>query len=191
MSGSSTIQESAATIRQILSSSRTKERSLTYVILGTNRDQRNAIKEAYQGNLLYDLNSQLSGDFKKLAYKLFQSREEFDTDEIIYALQKGKEETIYEILFNRPNQTKKDIFDSFKKKTGKELLGAIKNTFHKYTRDPMSKLVLMSRFEQERTDESLISQAANKLNGTDCNNWLEDDEILKYFGTMTQLNFFI
>lgn len=187
-----TVNETADDLKNILLSSRTRETSLIYLIMGTTRDERGAIRDSFDRQnpsapLDALIDHKLSGSFKLLVSKLFYSRAESDTEEVIRAF-KGynpDEETVFEIMFNRPNALRQEIAQLFEQKTGNSLLNKVNSEFHKYTKEPLFKLIQMIRDESGGINESTCTSASDLLKNTDPNEWVKNDDTLEVFGKST------
>lgn len=182
-----TVSESANEMKQILYNSTSRESTLIYYILGTTRDERESIAQAYGNDLHTGIEKRLNGSFKELVHALFKERAQFDIDELARA-SKGhapQEETFFEILFNRPNAQRQSIINGAASKLGQSLETFISTHFHKYTREGMVKMLKMNRCEESRLDRALAEKAAKALAATTCDDWINNDEILNYFGQLT------
>lgn len=182
-----TISDSGDELKSILYNSTSRERSLIYYILGTSRDERESIMALDGQRILEALGKRLKGSLRDLCKALFTERINFDVEMLKKAAEghTPNEETFYEILFNRPNAAKKDIISKFEAQTGQSLDNFLSTRFHKYTNVPMTKLLKMNRCEEHRLEKALSERAANSLVAVGCDDWINNEEILNYFGQLT------
>ena len=98
---------------------------------------RQAYKTMYGRDLMDDLSSDLSGNYKKAMLALFTDPIEYDTDSL-YEAMKGlgtDEDTLIEILASRPgwyiNKIKKKYKEKYKKELENDIKGDTSGNFRK------------------------------------------------------------
>ena len=120
-------KKDAEIMRKAMEGSGTDEKSLINIAGKRTHKERMKIRHAYKAmfgkDLMSDLISDLSGDFKKLMLALFTDPVEYDAD-CIYRAIKGAgtdEETLIEIFASRPNWYLNKIKNIYKEKYKKDL----------------------------------------------------------------------
>ena len=120
-------KKDAEIMRKAMEGSGTDEKSLINIAGKRTHKERMKIRHAYKAifgrDLMSDLISDLSGDFKKLMLALFTDPVEYDAD-CIYRAIKGAgtdEETLIEIFASRPNWYLNKIKSIYKEKYKKDL----------------------------------------------------------------------
>uniref|UniRef100_A0A8C6UW81 Annexin n=1 Tax=Neogobius melanostomus TaxID=47308 RepID=A0A8C6UW81_9GOBI len=129
-----------------------------------------AFKTAYGKDLIKDLNSELSGDFRKLVMAMMKTPTQLDAYEIKNAIKgAGTDEAcLIEILSSRSNAEIKEISRVYKEENKKKMEDAITSDTSGHFRRLLISLAQGNRDEREHVDVSLALYAAgeNKL-GTD------------------------
>lgn len=182
-----TVGESSDELYTIIFNSRSRERSLINFILASSRDERLAIRRHYdqkssKGTLLDDLANKLSGDFKNIVLKLFLSRAEYDTNELIKAL-KGKkvnESTVNEILLNRPNKLRDEIIRMYNQQTQGSIINDIDNYYNSYTKEALKTMISYDRDETGRLNTNAVTQALRYMLAKQPNEWVQQNDLLVY-----------
>ena len=120
-------KKDAEIMRKAMEGSGTDEKSLINIAGKRTHKERMKIRHAYKAmfgkDLMLDLISDLSGDFKKLMLALFTDPVEYDAD-CIYRAIKGAgtdEETLIEIFASRPNWYLNKIKSIYNEKYKKDL----------------------------------------------------------------------
>ena len=120
-------KKDAEIMRKAMEGNGTDEKSLINIAGKRTHKERMKIRHAYKAmfgkDLMSDLISDLSGDFKKLMLALFTDPVEYDAD-CIYRAIKGAgtdEETLIEIFASRPNWYLNKIKNIYKEKYKKDL----------------------------------------------------------------------
>ena len=147
---------------------------------------RDKYKSLYGQDLLEDLKSDLSGNFKELMLGLYTDRYEYDADQCNKAI-KGlgtDDDTLIEILGTRPNWMLKKVKDVYKKKYNVELeKDVIDDTSGDYQRLLVS-LLQCSRSENKIPDkEKSLEMAKDLFKGNKERDkiGIDDTKINKYF----------
>ncbi|XP_056904085.1 annexin A11a isoform X1 [Takifugu flavidus] len=124
-----------------------------------------AYKTSYGKDLLKDLHSELSGDFRKLVMALLKTPAEFDAYELNSAIKgAGTDEAcLIEILSSRSNAEIKEINRIYKQEYKKTLEDAIKGDTSGHFRRLLISLAQGNRDERENVDISLAKQDAQAL----------------------------
>ncbi|XP_077468822.1 annexin A4-like isoform X2 [Stigmatopora argus] len=122
-------------------------------------------KTSYGKDLIKDLNSELSGDFKKLVMAMLKSPYEFDASEIHRAIKgAGTDEAcIIEILSSRSNGEIKEIARFYKTEFKKSMEDAISSDTSGHFRRLLISLAQGNRDERPNVDLSLVKQDAQAL----------------------------
>uniref|UniRef100_A0A7N6AZ27 Annexin n=1 Tax=Anabas testudineus TaxID=64144 RepID=A0A7N6AZ27_ANATE len=124
-----------------------------------------AYKTSYGKDLIKDLHSELSGDFRKLVMAMLKSPPEFDASEL-YTSIKGAgtdEACLIEILSSRSNDEIKEINRIYKQEYKKTLEDAISGDTSGHFRRLLVSLAQGNRDEREAVDVSLAKQDAQAL----------------------------
>ena len=147
---------------------------------------RDKYKALYGQDLLEDLKSDLSGDFRDLMLGLYTDRYEYDADQCKIAI-KGfgtDDDTLIEILGTRPNWMLKKVKDVYKKKYNVELeKDVIDDTSGDYQKLLVS-LLQCSRSENKIPDkEKSLEMAKDLFKGNKERDkiGIDDTKINKYF----------
>ena len=180
-----TVGESSDELYNIVFNSRAKERAMINFIIGTTRDERLAIRRHYdqkssRSNLIADIGNKLSGDFKNIVTKLFYSRAEYDTEELIRALRgkKVNESTVDEILFNRPNKLRNEIIRAYNRETQSNLISDIDRAYNGYTKEAVKIMISYDRNETGRVNELAVQQACRYMLAKQPNEWIDQKDLL-------------
>uniref|UniRef100_UPI0037E84217 annexin A11a isoform X1 n=2 Tax=Semicossyphus pulcher TaxID=241346 RepID=UPI0037E84217 len=122
-------------------------------------------KTAYGKDLIKDLHSELSGDFRKLVMATLKSPSEFDAYELNSAIKgAGTDEAcLIEILSSRSNAEIKEINRIYKQEYKKTLEDAITGDTSGHFRRLLVSLAQGNRDERENVDISLAKQDAQAL----------------------------
>ncbi|XP_044070155.1 annexin A11-like isoform X2 [Siniperca chuatsi] len=124
-----------------------------------------AYKTSYGKDLIKDLHSELSGDFRKLVMATLKSPAEFDASELHSAIKgAGTDEAcLIEILSSRSNAEIKEINRVYKAEYKKSLEDAISGDTSGHFRRLLISLAQGNRDERETVDISLAKQDAQAL----------------------------
>ncbi|XP_061546172.1 annexin A11-like isoform X1 [Phycodurus eques] len=124
-----------------------------------------AYKTSYGKDLIKDLHSELSGDFRKLVMALLKSPAQFDASEIHNAIKgAGTDEAcLIEILSSRSNAEIKEIARLYKTEFKKSMEDAISSDTSGHFRRLLISLAQGNRDERPNVDLSLAKQDAQAL----------------------------
>lgn len=124
-----------------------------------------AYKTSYGKDLIKDLHSELSGDFRKLVMATLKTPAEFDASELNSAIKgAGTDEAcLIEILSSRSNAEIKEINRIYKQEYKKSLEDAISGDTSGHFRRLLISLAQGNRDERETVDISLAKQDAQAL----------------------------
>ncbi|GLD65112.1 annexin A11-like isoform X1 [Lates japonicus] len=124
-----------------------------------------AYKTSYGKDLIKDLHSELSGDFRKLVMAMLKTPAEFDAYELNSAIKgAGTDEAcLIEILSSRSNAEIKEINRIYKQEYKKSLEDAISGDTSGHFRRLLISLAQGNRDEREHVDISLAKQDAQAL----------------------------
>uniref|UniRef100_A0A1A8NV98 Annexin n=2 Tax=Nothobranchius rachovii TaxID=451742 RepID=A0A1A8NV98_9TELE len=124
-----------------------------------------AYKTSYGKDLVKDLTSELSGDFRKLVLSMLKTPAEFDASELRSAMKgAGTDEAcLIEILSSRSNEQIKEINRLYKAEHKKSLEEAIQSETSGHFRRLLISLAQGNRDERETVDASLAQQDAQAL----------------------------
>lgn len=124
-----------------------------------------AYKTSYGKDLIKDLHSELSGDFRKLVMATLKAPAEFDASELNSAIKgAGTDEAcLIEILSSRSNAEIKEINRIYKQEYKKSLEDAISGDTSGHFRRLLISLAQGNRDERETVDISLAKQDAQAL----------------------------
>ncbi|XP_008277022.1 annexin A5-like isoform X2 [Stegastes partitus] len=122
-------------------------------------------KTAYGKDLIKDLHSELSGDFRKLVMAMMKAPAEFDAYELHSAIKgAGTDEAcLIEILSSRSNAEIKEINRIYKQEYKKSLEDAISGDTSGHFRRLLISLAQGNRDERQNVDISLAKQDAQAL----------------------------
>lgn len=182
------IESKVTGLHYSLFQSKSKVKDVLNIILTTERNEREKIRDAYNQQypspgLLEDLRKKLSSDFKNCAVELFQSRADYDSDTLVSCF-KGfsiDEDPIYEILMNRPYGLLQEIKRLFGEKSKKSLDETIKKHFPNPLKKNLSLLLNSQRSTNSNPDHDDCQTKANKLAATKPDDWLNDPECMDIF----------
>lgn len=180
-----TAQEKADSLYFTLFQSKNRDKDFLNLVLGTERKEREEIRRAYdrkypQNNCIEDIKKKLSGDYRDVAVKLFQTRAEYDA-ETLYNAFKGfsiDEDPIYEIVMGRPPQLLDEIKPLYEKKAGVTLEANIKKHFPNPLKKNLVTVLNTRRSTNPNPDHDDCQKKASKLAGTAPDAWLNDNEII-------------
>ncbi|XP_014883281.1 annexin A11a isoform X1 [Poecilia latipinna] len=124
-----------------------------------------AYKTSYGKDLIKDLHSELSGDFRNLVMAMLKSPAEFDASELHSAMKgAGTDEAcMIEILSSRSNAEIKEINRIYKENNKKSLEDAIKSDTSGHFCRLLISLAQGNRDERENIDVNLAKQDAQAL----------------------------
>ncbi|XP_020795292.1 annexin A11a isoform X2 [Boleophthalmus pectinirostris] len=124
-----------------------------------------AFKTAYGKDLIKDLHSELSGDFRKLVMAMMKTPTQLDAYEINSAIKgAGTDEAcLIEILSSRSNAEIKEISRVYKEEYKKSMEDAISSDTSGHFRRLLVSLSQGNRDEREHVDMSLAQQDAQAL----------------------------
>ncbi|XP_038148998.1 annexin A4-like isoform X2 [Cyprinodon tularosa] len=124
-----------------------------------------AYKTSYGKDLLKDLHSELSGDFRNLVKAMLKSPAELDASELHDAMKgAGTDEAcLIEVLSSRSNAEIKEINRVYKETYKKSLEDSIKSDTSGHFRRLLISLAQGNRDERENVDVSLAKQDAQAL----------------------------
>ncbi|KAM4592043.1 annexin A11a isoform 1-T2 [Odontesthes bonariensis] len=124
-----------------------------------------AYKTSYGKDLIKDLHSELSGDFRKLVISMLKAPAEFDAYELNSAIKgAGTDEAcLIEVLSSRSNAEIKEINRIYKQEYKKSLEDAISGDTSGHFRRLLISLAQGNRDERETVDISLAKQDAQAL----------------------------
>ncbi|XP_013860554.1 annexin A11a isoform X2 [Austrofundulus limnaeus] len=124
-----------------------------------------AYKTSYGKDLIKDLHSELSGDFRKLVMATLKSPAQFDASELRESIKgAGTDEAcLIEILSSRSNAEIKEISRIYKQEYKKTLEDDIQNDTSGHFRRLLIALAQGNRDEREAVDLSLAQQDAQAL----------------------------
>uniref|UniRef100_A0A669BJU3 Annexin n=1 Tax=Oreochromis niloticus TaxID=8128 RepID=A0A669BJU3_ORENI len=122
-------------------------------------------KTAYGKDLIKDLHSELSGDFRKLVMAMLKTPTEFDASELNSAIKgAGTDEAcLIEVLSSRSNAEIKEINRIYKQEYKKSLEDSISGDTSGHFRRLLVSLAQGNRDERENVDISLAKQDAQAL----------------------------
>uniref|UniRef100_H3CT93 Annexin n=1 Tax=Tetraodon nigroviridis TaxID=99883 RepID=H3CT93_TETNG len=159
----------AEVLRKAMKGFGTDEQAIIDLLGSRSNKQRVALpkayKTAYGKDLIKDLHSELSGDFRKLVMALLKTPAEFDAYELNSAIKgAGTDEAcLIEVLSSRSNAEIKEINRIYKQEYKKSLEDAIKGDTSGHFRRLLISLAQGNRDERENVDISLAKQDAQAL----------------------------
>jgi len=163
MVSSKEYEKLAGELRTAMDGMGTDEDALIEVIAGTTNYDRQELKKYYKSSfgrdLVEDLDSELSSNFKKVVLALFMDPIDYDVHELYYAM-KGlgtNEDTLIEILATRPTSILTQIKDRFKEK--------YKDTLEYWVCDETSgdfKKLLVSLLQCNRSENTVVDNEKAK-----------------------------
>ncbi|XP_041865667.1 annexin A11a isoform X2 [Melanotaenia boesemani] len=159
----------AEVLRKAMKGFGTDEQAIIELLGSRSNKQRvpmlRAYKTSYGKDLIKDLHSELSGDFRKLVMAMLKTPAEFDADELNSAIKgAGTDEAcLIEILSSRSNYEIKEINRIYKQEYKKSLEDAISGDTSGHFRRLLISLSQGNRDESENVDISLAKQDAQAL----------------------------
>ncbi|XP_029304994.1 annexin A11a isoform X3 [Cottoperca gobio] len=159
----------AEVLRKAMKGFGTDEQAIIELLGNRSNRQRvpllRAYKTAYGKDLVKDLHSELSGDFRKLVIATLKTPAEFDASELHSAIKgAGTDEAcLIEILSSRSNTEIKEINRIFKQEYKKSLEDAISGDTSGHFRRLLISLAQGNRDERDHVDISLAKQDAQSL----------------------------
>ncbi|XP_041645636.1 annexin A11a isoform X2 [Cheilinus undulatus] len=159
----------AEVLRKAMKGFGTDEQAIIDLLGSRSNKQRvpllRSYKTAYGKDLIKDLHSELSGDFRKLVMATLKSPAEFDAYELNSAIKgAGTDEAcLIEILSSRSNAEIKEINRIYKQEYKKTLEDAITGDTSGHFRRLLVSLAQGNRDERENVDVSLAKQDAQAL----------------------------
>ncbi|XP_054456268.1 annexin A11a isoform X2 [Anoplopoma fimbria] len=159
----------AEVLRKAMKGFGTDEQAIIELLGSRSNRQRvpllRAYKTAYGKDLIKDLHSELSGDFRKLVMATLKTPSEFDAYELHSAIKgAGTDEAcLIEILSSRSNAEIKEINRIYKQENKKSLENAISGDTSGHFRRLLISLAQGNRDEREAVDISLAKQDAQSL----------------------------
>ncbi|XP_034407747.1 annexin A11a isoform X2 [Cyclopterus lumpus] len=159
----------AEVLRKAMKGFGTDEQAIIELLGSRSNRQRvpllRAYKTAYGKDLIKDLHSELSGDFRKLVMATLKTPTELDASELHFAIKgAGTDEAcLIEILSSRSNAEIKEINRIFKQEYKKSLEDAISGDTSGHFRRLLISLAQGNRDERPNVDISLAKQDAQAL----------------------------
>ncbi|TNN78496.1 Annexin A11 [Liparis tanakae] len=159
----------AEVLRKAMKGFGTDEQAIIELLGSRSNRQRvpllRAYKTSYGKDLVKDLTSELSGDFRKLVLSTLKTPTEFDASELHFAIKgAGTDEAcLIEILSSRSNAEIKEINRIFKQEHKKSLEDAISGDTSGHFRRLLISLAQGNRDERPNVDISLAKQDAQAL----------------------------
>ncbi|CAJ1067326.1 annexin A11a isoform X2 [Xyrichtys novacula] len=156
-------------LRKAMKGFGTDEQAIIDLLGSRSIKQRSALPRAYKTSygkdLLKDLHSELSGDFRKLVMATLKTPAEYDAYELNSAIKgAGTDEAcLIEILSSRSNAEIKEINRIYKQEYKKTLEDAISGDTSGHFRRLLVSLAQGNRDERENVDISLAKQDAQAL----------------------------
>ncbi len=159
----------AEQMRKAMEGVGTDEKALIEITIKRNNKQRLKIRQAYKAmygrDLMDDLKSELSGDYRKTMLALFTDPIEYDADSL-YEATKGlgtDEDTLIEILASRPgwyiNRIKKKYKEKYKKELEEDVYGDTSGSFRKL----LVSLIQGNRSTNQTPDKDECERIAKEL----------------------------
>ncbi|XP_039477787.1 annexin A11a isoform X2 [Oreochromis aureus] len=159
----------AEVLRKAMKGFGTDEQAIIELLGSRSNKQRvpllRSYKTAYGKDLIKDLHSELSGDFRKLVMAMLKTPTEFDASELNSAIKgAGTDEAcLIEILSSRSNAEIKEINRIYKQEYKKSLEDSISGDTSGHFRRLLVSLAQGNRDERENVDISLAKQDAQAL----------------------------
>ncbi|KAM4607352.1 annexin A11a isoform 2-T2 [Polymixia lowei] len=159
----------AEVLRKAMKGFGTDEQAIIELLGSRSNKQRvpmlRSFKTAYGKDLIKDLHSELSGDFRKLVMAMMKTPTELDADEMHSAIKgAGTDEAcLIEILSSRSNAEIKEITRFYKTAHKKSLEDSISGDTSGHFRRLLISLAQGNRDERETVDISLAKQDAQAL----------------------------
>ena len=159
----------AEEMRKAMQGFGTDDKILIEIASKRTHKQRMKIRQAYKilfgRDLMDDLKSDLSGDYKKTMLALFTDPIEYDVESLYYAM-KGlgtDEDTLIEILASRPGWYINKIKKKYKEKYNKELEDDVKGDTSGNFRNLLISLLQANRSTNQTPDKDECEKIANEL----------------------------
>ena len=159
----------AEALRKAMQGLGTDDKTLIEIAGKRTHKQRMKIRQAYKilfgRDLMDDLKSDLSGDYKKTMLALFTDPIEYDVESLYYAM-KGlgtDEDTLIEILASRPGWYINKIKKKYKEKYNKELEDDVKGDTSGNFRNLLISLLQANRSTNQTPDKDECEKIANEL----------------------------
>lgn len=163
------MEEKVNSLRKAMKGVGTDEDTLIKITLSYNKAQRQELKKAYKTclgrDLLEDLHSELSGDFRTIMEGLYEDPITYDA-KCLYKAMKGlgtDEDTLIEIICTRSNSQLKQIIDVFfklyKETLEKWVASETSGTFKKI----LISLLCCNRSENPMPNEEKCKELAHRL----------------------------
>ena len=159
----------AEEMRKAMQGFGTDDKILIEIASKRTHKQRMKIRQAYKilfgRDLMDDLKSDLSGDYKKTMFALFTDPIEYDVESLYYAM-KGlgtDEDTLIEILASRPGWYINKIKKKYKEKYNKELEDDVKGDTSGNFRNLLISLLQANRSTNQTPDKDECEKIANEL----------------------------
>ena len=159
----------AEEMRKAMQGLGTDDKILIEIASKRTHKQRMKIRQAYKilfgRDLMDDLKSDLSGDYKKTMLALFTDPIEYDVESLYYAM-KGlgtDEDTLIEILASRPGWYINKIKKKYKEKYNKELEDDVKGDTSGNFRQLLISLLQGKRSTNQTPDKDECEKIANEL----------------------------
>uniref|UniRef100_A0AAX7W0Z9 Annexin n=1 Tax=Astatotilapia calliptera TaxID=8154 RepID=A0AAX7W0Z9_ASTCA len=159
----------AEVLRKAMKGFGTDEQAIIELLGSRSNKQRvpllRSYKTAYGKDLIKDLHSELSGDFRKLVMAMLKTPTEFDASELNSSIKgAGTDEAcLIEILSSRSNAEIKEINRIYKQEYKKSLEDSISGDTSGHFRRLLVSLAQGNRDERENVDISLAKQDAQAL----------------------------
>ena len=159
----------AEALRKAMQGLGTDDKTLIEIAGKRSHKQRMKIRQAYKilfgRDLMDDLSSDLSGNYKKTMLALFTEPIEYDVDSLYYAM-KGAgtdEDTLIEILASRPGWYINKIKKKYKEKYNKELEEDVRGDTSGNFRNLLISLLQANRSTNQTPDKDECAKIANEL----------------------------
>ena len=159
----------AEEMRKAMQGLGTDDKILIEIASKRTHKQRMKIRQAYKilfgRDLMDDLKSDLSGDYKKTMLALFTDPIEYDVESLYYAM-KGlgtDEDTLIEILASRPGWYINKIKKKYKEKYNKELEDDVRGDTSGNFRNLLISLLQANRSTNQTPDKDECEKIANEL----------------------------
>ena len=177
----------ADTIRKALKDPESDDDQLIEITVKRNHKQRIKIRQKYKEmfgiDLMSDLKSDLTGDYKTMMLALFTDPVEYDADNLYKAI-KGPttdEDTLIEILASRPcwylNKIQKIYEEKYKKKLEEDIIGDSSSDLRKI----LVSLLQIERSTNKNPDKVECEKIANQLNNSGDNRFRKDESFFNIF----------
>ena len=159
----------AEALRKAMQGLGTDDKTLIEIVGKRSHKQRMKIRQAYKilfgRDLMEDLTSDLSGNYKKTMLALFTEPIEYDVDSLYNAM-KGigtDEDTLIEILASRPGWYINKIKKKYKEKYNKELEEDVRGDTSGNFRNLLISLLQANRSTNQTPDKDECEKIANEL----------------------------